>query len=225
MLASIHSKWTPSLSYFFRRYLLLSPNASSVPCALCQYVSFGTKAYLASGTDFSHTPNSKGGVGLPDFKLYHRVVLLSRILEWFPRSFPKAPTMVEQDLSTLDLRALLCGYGQKLHLLSSSSPLTTAALHLWYKKGLSSLLSTDPLPFTSLFDHPVLPQGMGSNMVGQYSGSTWPVAGSFVNHTSGTPVVPRDHVNCLAALPISSFCSYLFSSSQIHRSLTSYEQL
>lgn len=43
-------------------------------------------------------PNTQGGVGLPDFELYHRAALLSRILEWFPRPFPKASTMVEQDL-------------------------------------------------------------------------------------------------------------------------------
>lgn len=80
-------------------------------------------------------PKTQGGVGLPDFELYHREVLLSRVLEWFPRPFPKVSTMVEQDLSTLDLQALLWGYGQHLHLLSSTPPLTTTALHLWYKKA------------------------------------------------------------------------------------------
>lgn len=29
-------------------------------------------------------PKTQGGVGLPDFELYHRAALLSRILEWFP---------------------------------------------------------------------------------------------------------------------------------------------
>lgn len=103
-------------------------------------------------------PKTQGGVGLPDFELYHRAALLSRVLEWFPRPFPKASTMVEQDLSTLDLRALLWGYGQHLHLLSNTSPLTIAALHLWYRKGMLSLLSSDPSPLTSLFDHPTLPR-------------------------------------------------------------------
>lgn len=147
-------------------------------------------------------PKSQGGVGLPNFELYNRTALLSRVLEWFPHPFPKACTMVKQDLSTLDLRAPLWDYGQKLHLLSSSSPLTIVALHLWYKKGLLSLLSTDPSPLTSLFDHPALPQGMGSDIVGPYSHSTWPVAGSFVNPTSGTPVVPRNQGNWLTALRI-----------------------
>lgn len=170
-------------------------------------------------------PKICGGLGLPDFKMYHRAALLSRVLEWFPRPFPKASTSVEQDLSHFDLQALLWGYGQQPHLLSLSSPLTVSALHLWYKKGMSSLLSTDPSPLTSLFDHPSLPQGMGSNTIGPYSRSTWPVASSFVDSSLGTPVLPVAQGNWLTALHISSFCSDLFSSSQIHRHLTGFEQL
>lgn len=48
-------------------------------------------------------PKTRGGVGLPDFEMYHRAAVLSRILEWFPRPFPKASTAIEQDLSTSDL--------------------------------------------------------------------------------------------------------------------------
>lgn len=170
-------------------------------------------------------PKKQGGVGLPDFELYHRATILSRMLEWFPRPFTKASTMVEQDLSTPDLCALLWGYGQKLHLLSTSSPLTIAALHLWYKHGLVSLLSSDPSPLTSLFDHPALPQGLRASKIGPYLQSSWPLANSFVNPTMGTPILPGDRGNWLTALRISSFYSNLFSSSQIHRSLTGYEQL
>lgn len=93
-------------------------------------------------------PKLQGGVGLLDFELYHKVALLAQILEWFPRPFTKASTMVEQDLSTSDLRALLWGHSQELQRLSSSSP-----LHLWYKRWMSPLLSTDPSPLTSLFDN------------------------------------------------------------------------
>lgn len=90
---------------------------------------------------------------------------------------------------------------------------------------MSSILSTDPSPLTSLFDHLALPQGMGASMVGLLSHSSWPVASSFVHPNSGAPNVPDSQGNWLPALRLSTFCLDLFSSSQIHRSLTGYEQL
>lgn len=160
-------------------------------------------------------PKLQRGVGLPDFELYHRAALLARVLEWFPRPFPKESTMVQQDLSDFDfdLRALLWGFGQELQRLSSSSPLTIAALRLWYRMGMSSLLSTDSSPLTSQFDHPTLSQDMGLHMVGPFTCSSWPVASSFVHPTSGTPTVPEGRGNWLTALCISSFCSNVSSSS------------
>lgn len=170
-------------------------------------------------------PKTRGGVGLPDFEMYHRAAVLSRILEWLPRPFPKASTAIEQDLSTSDLRALLWGYGRGLSTLANCSPLTTAALHLWYRKGLLPILSTDPSLLTSLFDHPDLPQGMSTNLVGPYSRDAWPTANSFIHPNTGTPVLPGARGNWLTALRISSFCSDLFSSTHTHRPLTDYEQL
>lgn len=68
------------------------------------------------------------------------------VLEWFPRPFTKLSIMVEQDLSPLDLRAPLWGYSQNLPGLHSSSLLTHVALHIWYRRGLQNLLSSDPSP-------------------------------------------------------------------------------
>lgn len=74
--------------------------------------------------------------------------------------------MVKQDLSPVDLRALLWGYKRDLDRLQYSSPLTLATIHLWYKKDLQGLLSSDPSPLTSLFDNPMFPQEWGVDMIG-----------------------------------------------------------
>lgn len=131
------------------------------------------------------------------FKSCPLILNFTKMAPVLARPFTKASTMVEQDLSASDLRALLWGHGQELQRLS---PLTTAALNLYYKKGMYSLLSTDPSPLTSLFDHPALSQGMGSYMVGPFTRSNWPVAGSFVHPSSGTPIVPGGQGNWITAL-------------------------
>lgn len=105
-------------------------------------------------------------MGVLDFELYHTTSVLARVLDWFPCLFSKASTMIEQDLSPVNLRALLWGYKRDFHRLQSSSLLTLAALHLWYKKGLQNLLSLEPSPLTMLFDNPTFLEGMGTPILG-----------------------------------------------------------
>lgn len=76
----------------------------------------------------------QGGVGLPDFELYHRPAVLARVLKWFSDPFCKASTIVEQDLSPVDLRARLWGYKQDLNRLQSSSPRPSLSCNYGIKK-------------------------------------------------------------------------------------------
>lgn len=102
---------------------------------------------------------TNGGVSLPDFELYHTSTVVSRILEWFPRSLTKASTSVEQDMSPVDLHALLLGYDLAHKSLPTLSPLTIDTLHIWYRRRDRYSLSTELSPLTPLFDNPALPEG------------------------------------------------------------------
>lgn len=133
--------------------------------------------------------------------------------------------MVEQDLAPVDLRALLWGYHGDLSRLPSASPLTVAALKLWYKRGLCTVLSSDLSPPTSLFDNPAFPQGVGVPMLGSFHRSAWPQAHTFIILRLGTPAVPERTRDWLTSLHLTSFSKQLFLSSQIYRPLTEFERL
>lgn len=72
-----------------------------------------------------------GGLGLPDFEIYHDSTIISRLLEWFP--CPLTKQTVEQNMAQVDLRALLWGYHLKHRSIPTLSPLTKAALLLWHR--------------------------------------------------------------------------------------------
>lgn len=109
------------------------------------------------------------------------------VLEWFPRPFQKASVMVEQDLASVDLLALLWGHKGNICSMSSASPLTIAALTLWYRRGLYEGLSSDPSPLSSLFDNPAFPQGIRVPTLGSFHRSSfWPQAHTFILHTTGS---------------------------------------
>lgn len=128
--------------------------------------------------------------------------------------------MIEQDLAPVKLRALLWGYNGDLSCLTSFSPLTLAALRLWYRRELYSVLSSDPSPLTSLFDNPTFPQGIGVPTLGLFARSDWPQAHTFIQPQLRTPAVPAGTRDWLTALHLSLFIKQLFISSQMHRPYT-----
>lgn len=175
------------------------------------------------------SPSAKGGTDLPDFELYHTSTVISRILEWFPRPMVKASTLVEQDLSTIDLRALLWGYGQTHKNLTELSPLTRDALIIWYRKREIYSLTSEPSPLTPLFDNPAFPEGNSVLNIDDYDRTSWPTARQFVHNTLGTYATDRvilsPKISWLTRLHLDTFCKQLHNSKQIHRPLTGFEQL
>lgn len=170
-------------------------------------------------------PKLQGSTGLPDFELYYKATLMARILEWFPRPFQKASVMAEQHISPVDLRALLWGYRSNLPALANSSPLTTAALVLWYRRGQCEILSSDPSTLSPLFDNPAFPQGIGAHALGSFLHTSWQQAHSFVHADNGTPNIPTGSQDWLTSLHLTTFTKHLFGSSQIYRPLTEFEHL
>lgn len=150
---------------------------------------------------------------------------MARILEWFPRPFQKASVMVEQDMSPVFLRALLWGYKSNLPALANSSPLTTTALVLWYRRGLREILSSDPSPLSPLFDNPAFPQGIGAYALDSFRRTSLPQAHSFIHADNGTPNIPTGNQDWLTSLHLTTFTKHLFGSSQIHRPLTEFEHI
>lgn len=175
------------------------------------------------------SPITKGGLGLPDFEMYHMSAVLSRILEWFPRPMTKAAATVEQDLSTYDLRALLWGYEKIYKSLSTLSPLTRDALTIWYRKRDTLSLSSEPSPLTPLFDNPSLPEGHSTHSLDVYNRDSWPIARQFVDRTLGTflstPTNVYSKITWLTHGHLNSYCKTLHDSRQTHRPLTGFEQL
>lgn len=71
-------------------------------------------------------------MGLSDFKIDYTSTIVSQLLEWFPRPLHNVSTLVEQDLFPLDLRAIIWGHDTSYKSLTTLSPLTRAALQVWY---------------------------------------------------------------------------------------------
>lgn len=175
------------------------------------------------------SPTVKGGLSLPDFELYHNSAIFSRVLEWFPRPLSKASTLVEQDLSSVDLRVLLWGFNKTYKSLNFLSHLTRDALAIWYQRKETYALSTEPSPLTPLFDNPALPEGRSTLTLDIYTRDSWSTAQQFVHSDNGTyvthPNTATSRVTWLTCLHLTSYCKKLHETNQIHRPLTGFEQL
>lgn len=78
----------PKLLYLFQTVPILVPKqhlASLLSMSICFIWKRGLSRIRYKLLTY---PKLQGGVGVPDFELYHKASVLARILDWFPRPFP-----------------------------------------------------------------------------------------------------------------------------------------
>lgn len=120
---------------------------------------------------------------------------MARTLEWIPRPFMKASDWTGLSPSWSTSSSL--GYNCDLSRLTSSSPLTLAALRLWYRNPYIGFIHTLRVATGAL----VYPTPTGSSSC------------------------PCGHAQLAYYLHLSSFTKQLFLSSQIHRPYNEFERL
>lgn len=89
-------------------------------------------------------PKNRGGLAIPDFKLYFLAIALNRISDWKYHKNSKLWVQLEMDLSGVDLFLLIWIPSRFRRLAPTVSPLTKSSLAMW-----DSLRKMQKCPYNS----------------------------------------------------------------------------